>query len=60
MLGDVSEGWMEVAKKEIDKRIKKYAENEIRFNLLAIIKNRKSVVSSYWFNNFNFSMKKKY
>ena len=47
MLGDASEGWMEVAKKEIDKRIKKYAENEIRFNLLAIIKNRKSVVSNF-------------
>ena len=49
-----------MAKKEIDKRIKKYAENEIHFNLLAIIKNRKSVVNNNKiFILFNISMKDK-
>lgn len=57
-MGNTSEDWVEVAKMEIDKRIKNYAENEIRFNLLAIIKNKKSVVKIIIYDSF-LSMKMK-
>eukprot|EP00472_Partenskyella_glossopodia_P003844 CAMPEP_0197525220 /NCGR_PEP_ID=MMETSP1318-20131121/10694_1 /TAXON_ID=552666 /ORGANISM="Partenskyella glossopodia, Strain RCC365" /LENGTH=324 /DNA_ID=CAMNT_0043078415 /DNA_START=36 /DNA_END=1010 /DNA_ORIENTATION=- len=45
-IGDVKDGkWLEVAKPAIEKRIQKYSQKEIRFNLLAIVKNRQEVFS---------------
>jgi ubiquitin carboxyl-terminal hydrolase L5 len=37
------ENWLELAKVEINERIKKYAENEIRFTLLALSANKKEI-----------------
>jgi ubiquitin carboxyl-terminal hydrolase L5 len=36
--------WIEIAKPAIQKRIEKYSSNEIRFNLMAIVRNRKKVL----------------
>mmetsp|Transcript_3443 Transcript_3443/g.5333 ORF Transcript_3443/g.5333 Transcript_3443/m.5333 type:complete len:324 (-) Transcript_3443:218-1189(-) len=43
-IGEVKDGnWLRVAKPAIEKRIQKYSQKEIRFNLLAIVKDRQEV-----------------
>jgi len=39
------ENWLEKAKPAIEERMKKYSEKEVRFNLLAIVRDRKQVYS---------------
>jgi len=48
LLGPIEEGkdWIEVAKKEIQKRMMEYATNEIHFNLLAIVGDRKEILTN--------------
>jgi len=41
------EEWIELAKNEINKRILKYSQDEIRFNLMAVISSKKSIVSHF-------------
>jgi len=44
LLGDCTlENWLEKARPAIQERIKKYSEKEVRFNLLAIVKDRTQV-----------------
>jgi len=47
--------WIDLAKKEINKRILKYNQDEIRFNLMAVIASKKSIV---FFLKFFFFLKK--
>lgn len=37
--------WIEIAKTEINKRILKYSQDEIRFNLLAVVASKKTIVN---------------
>lgn len=44
-LGECSgDDWMEVARPQIQRRIEQYSKSEIRFNLMAIIRNRKDML----------------
>jgi len=45
LLGDcTTENWLEKAVPQIQNRINKYAESEIKFNLMAVIRNRKELL----------------
>ena len=51
-LGSVQGGasgseWLRLAKQSIERRVDKYADKEIRFNLLAIVRNRKQVLQEH-------------
>ena len=49
LIGPIEEGkdWILVAKNEIQKRMQEYTTNEIHFNLLAIIADRKEAVTIF-------------
>ncbi|KRX04035.1 hypothetical protein PPERSA_12482 [Pseudocohnilembus persalinus] len=45
LIGDIKEGqnWIDIAKEEINGRIKKYSEQEVMFNLMAVIQDKRQM-----------------
>lgn len=56
---DKENDWIEIAKNEINKRILKYSQNEIRFNLMAVVASKKSIVIFSKFLNFLYFFRQK-